>query len=99
MTNQQRVEILKELPRGSMVTIITPKTSRRLNTSGVKMEDHNHGMIVLLDDGKEYFGYRRLTCEKIKHVEEVIARLHNEDRRQDVMRKYPRTPGECYESC
>lgn len=43
MKLQQRIDILKDLPRGSMVELIVPKNSMRRDTVGVKMEDRGRG--------------------------------------------------------
>lgn len=54
-----------------MVTVLPKFRSGYKPIEGVKMEDRGRGMIVLLDDGKQYIGLRRLTCHEIREVEEA----------------------------
>lgn len=96
MTYQQRVEILKELPRGAKVTVMPRVRLGDMGTDGIKLEDCSRGMIVQFKGNKTYIGYRRLTCEKIKMVEEVTERLL--DQPKPLIRKYPYSLREAFEA-
>lgn len=86
MTYQQRVEILKDLPRGGKVTVMPRIRLGEMGTDGTKLEDRGRGMIIQFKGNKTYIGYRRLTCDKIEQVEEVIDRLGGTPTLKDFVR-------------
>lgn len=75
MNHRLRVQILKDLPRGSMVTLTS---ITRKGETGIKIYDRDRCMIVLLDDGKMPIRYDKLTCEEIIKSDDVLRRLKPE---------------------
>lgn len=74
MTFEQKKEILKTVPKDSVIRMIV-RGAKPPVCIGTKVEDHGDTMIIMVRGIKTPILYSKLWHEKIAEVEDVIAKL------------------------